>query len=189
MQSDFSDKYTQSTQSILPVPEAAVGIITCNVPAEVILMLKRVHNDRDPWSGHYAFPGGRREHVDDTIYQTCVREVLEETGISLEPSDLHRVCEPTPAGRNVRSPILVQPYVFQLSACPPVDVEQKEIDSHVWLSVESFRQLENHRIAEVLPGMYRPVFPMIDYYIWGFTYGLLCRLLQVDSSRISSPGS
>lgn len=181
MKSDFTDKHNQP---IPDAPEAAVGIITCDTPEEVILLLKRVHNERDPWSGHYAFPGGRRENEDATIYQTCVREVLEETGISLEENELHRVCELSPAGRNVKSPILVQPYVFRLAECPPVCVEQKEIDTHVWLSVKSFTTVERHRVIEVLPGMYRPVFPMNDYYIWGFTYGLLCRLLGFDSNQI-----
>lgn len=166
------------------LPEAAVGIITCAVPEPVILLLKRVHNERDPWSGHYAFPGGRKENGDGSIFGTCVREVYEETGIELAESDLNRVCEPTPAGRNVKSPVLVQPYVFELANRPPVTVEQKEIDSHVWLSIKSFTRVENHRIIEVLPGMHRPVFPMNDYYIWGFTYGLLCRLLELDISEI-----
>lgn len=182
MNAGFTDKHAMSTES---APEAAVGIITCDTPEEVILLLKRVHNDRDPWSGHYAFPGGRRENEDDTIFETCIREVCEETGIALEPGDLHRVCEPTPAGRNVQAPILVQPYVFSLSRCPSVTLEEKEIDSHAWLSVKSFTRLENHRIIEVRPGMHRPVFPMKEYYIWGFTYGLLCRLLNVDSSKIA----
>lgn len=181
MKSDFTDKHHQP---ILDAPEAAVGIISCDAPEEVILLLKRVHNERDPWSGHYAFPGGKWENGDDTIYRTCIREVYEETGIVLEDTDLHRVCDLTPAGRNVKSPILVQPYVFQLAARPPVSVEQREIDSHVWLSVRSFTQVDTHQVIEVLPGMHRPVFPMNDYYIWGFTYGLLCRLLRLDSRMI-----
>jgi len=166
------------------VPEAAVAIITCAGPDEAILLLKRVENDRDPWSGHYAFPGGKRECDDDTIYQTCLREVYEETGITLADADLQRVCEPARAGRNVKAPILVQPYVFNLDTRPPVTVEQKEIDSHVWLSVRSFKQVDLHRVHEIVPDMTRPVFPMNDYYIWGFTYGLLCRLLDVDVAAV-----
>ena len=181
MKSDFTGKHHSHLQS---GPEAAVGIITCMFPEEMILLLKRVHNDRDPWSGHYAFPGGRREHGDETIFNTCVREVFEETGVSLEPGDLHRVCDPALAGRNVQAPILVQPYVFQLAHRPFVTVERKEIDSHVWLPVNSFMKIENHRVIEILPGMKRPVFPMNEYYIWGFTYGLLCRLLDIDSTLI-----
>lgn len=165
-------------------PEAAVGIISCSQPEESILLIKRNENEHDPWSGHYAFPGGRKENGDATIYQTCVREVEEETGIVLEPEALHQTCAPARAGRNVKAPILVQPYVFRLADRPEVTIEEKEIARHVWLPVSSFTDLTNHRIVETMPGMTRPVFPMDDYYIWGFTYGLLCRLLEVDQSKI-----
>jgi len=167
-----------------PAPEAAVALITCGEPETKILLLRRVHDERDPWSGHYAFPGGRRDDGDDTIYQTCVREVFEETGIVLDDNSLQRICAPSLAGRNVKAPMLVQPYVFRLSGRPAVRVEPAEIDSHVWLSLKSFMQLDRHRVIEVLPGMVRPVFPMDDYYVWGFTYGLLCRLFGVDSDLV-----
>ncbi len=181
MKSDPIERHLRAAPS---QPEAAVGIISCSLPEEAILLLKRVHNDMDPWSGHYAFPGGRRENGDRSIFDTCIREVFEETRISLGQDDLHRVCEPAQAGRNVQVPVVVQPYVFKLESCPRVTVERKEIDSHLWLPVDSFRRLENHRFVEIRPGMQRPVFPINDYYIWGFTYGLLCRLLDVDSAAI-----
>ena len=172
--------------SVADEPEAAVGIIACGQPEESILLIKRNENEHDPWSGHYAFPGGRKENGDATIYQTCVREVREETGIILAPDALQQICAPTRAGRNVKAPVVVQPYVFRLSARPEVIIEEKEIDRHVWLAVHSFKDVANHRVVEAMPGMIRPVFPMADYYIWGFTYGLLCRLLDVDQTLVSA---
>lgn len=166
-------------------PEAAVGIIVCSRPQESILLIKRNDSEQDPWSGHYAFPGGRKEAGDTTIYQTCVREVQEETGISLYPDTLMQTCAPARAGRNVQAPILVQPYVFRLPAQPAITIEEKEIAHHVWLAVDDFKDLANHRLDEPLPGMIRPVFPLRDYFVWGFTYGLLCRLLDVDQTLVS----
>ena len=173
-----------STFSDLPEPEAAVGIIACSRPEESILLIKRNENEHDPWSGHYAFPGGRRENGDSTIYQTCVREVGEETGITLAADELQQTWEPARAGRNVKAPILVQPYVFRLSERPQVTIEEKEIACHVWLSVNAFMDFSNHRVVEIRADMIRPVFPMDDYYIWGFTYGLLCRLLGFDQRTV-----
>ncbi|MBT8355630.1 MAG: NUDIX domain-containing protein, partial [Desulfofustis sp.] len=141
-------------------PEAAVGIIVCSRPEESLLLIKRNENRYDPWSGHYAFPGGRKEIVDTTIYQTCIREVREETGIILEPESLQQTCAPARAGRNVKAPILVQPYVFWLPAQPAITIEEKEIARHVWLAVDDFKDLNNHRMAEPQPGMIRPVFPL-----------------------------
>jgi len=170
--------------SISAEPEAAVGIISCSTPEDSILLIKRNENEDDPWSGHYAFPGGRKEHGDATIYQTCIREVREETGIVLPPDSLQQTCAPARAGRNVKAPILVQPYVFRIAERPRIIIEKKEIAHHLWLTFRAFRDLANHRLAEPLPGMIRPVYPMGDYYIWGFTYGLLCRFLDVDQELI-----
>jgi ADP-ribose pyrophosphatase YjhB (NUDIX family) len=47
--------------------------------AERVLMIRRTD------SGLYAIPGGQQE-IGETISQTVVREVKEETGIDVEPS-------------------------------------------------------------------------------------------------------
>ncbi len=177
---------SHTSASLKAAPEAAVGIIVCSRPEESILLIKRNENEHDPWSGHYAYPGGRKENGDATIYQTCIREVQEETGILLAPESLEQTCAPARAGRNVQTPILVQPYVFRLPEQPAITIEEKEIARHEWLAVDDFMDLNNHRMAEPLPGMIRPVFPMDDYFVWGFTYGLLCRLLGVDQALVSA---
>jgi 8-oxo-dGTP pyrophosphatase MutT (NUDIX family) len=165
--------YLNSARSLVE-PEAAVAIIRCPVPRESILLLRRIQSERDPWSGHYALPGGRRERQDETIYDTCVREVFEETGIDLGPDNLLQILPQARAGRNVKAPVLVQPYVFEIDFRPEVVVEEKEIETYLWLSAVSFTEARKHRCVEVLPGMMRPVFPLNEYYVWGFTYGLLC---------------
>ena len=172
--------------SYLAEPEAAVGIIKCLLPEESVLLIRRTQSDRDPWSGHYAFPGGRIEPQDATIYHTCVREVSEETGIDLVPQDLKTTLDAELAGRNVKAPLVVQPFIFQINERPELILETKEIDSYFWLSAKLFRDKRNHEITEVLPNMIRPVFPITDYYVWGFTYGLLCSILDFDKTTIAN---
>src|SRR6476646_9126644 len=48
-----------------------------------ILFIKRAERESDPWSGHMAFPGGRREPSDETLLHTARRETLEEVGLDL----------------------------------------------------------------------------------------------------------
>lgn len=158
-------------------PKAAVAIIRSIGPTESILLLRRARNTQDPWSGHFAFPGGRREKEDQTIYDTCLREVCEETGISLSPESLERVLEPAYAGRNVKAPVLVQPYLFTLASQPEVIVEAAEIENFLWINTDSFRDRNRHIETEALPGRFRAAFPLGDYYVWGFTYYLLCSVL------------
>jgi len=160
-------------------PEAAVAIIRSLEPTDSILLLRRARSSQDPWSGHFAFPGGRCEKQDKTIYDTCVREVCEETGISLYHESLGQVLAPTQAGRNVKVPILVQPYLFELSSRPTVIVEPAEIDSYLWVETDLFRDKKRHIETEALPGRIRPAFPLGDYYVWGFTYNVLCYVLGI----------
>src|SRR6185295_16981272 len=67
-----------------PVARASVAMVLAESGGEVdLLLIHRATRDDDPWSGHMAFPGGRR-HPDDTdVVHTAVRETLEEVGIDL----------------------------------------------------------------------------------------------------------
>ncbi len=160
-------------------PTAAVAIIRCLVPTDTVLLVRRVRNSRDPWSGHFAFPGGRRDRMDTSLFATCVREVAEETGIDLDERMLAATLQATPAGRRSQSPVLVQPYLFEVATQPAVQPAAREIETYYWLETASFRSRENHIVTEVVPGLIRSVFPLDDYYIWGFTYSILCELFGV----------
>ena len=163
--------------------EAAVSIIRCSAPVDSILLLRRLKTVQDPWSGHFAFPGGRRDPGDSSIFQTCLRETREETGILLNDSSLSRQLPIAPAGRNVMAPIQVQPYLFTLIERPGVTVEASEIDTYLWLDVQIFRDTDRHVVREALPRRFYPVYPLDDYFLWGFTYGLLCSILGVNIDR------
>ena len=160
--------------------EAAVSIIRCRYPVDSILLLRRRENSHDPWSGHFAFPGGRRDNLDKNIYETCLRETFEETGISLDASCLKEKISVTMAGSRVRSPVSVQPFLFELEERPKVVVEMSEIASYLWLDTALFCRIEKHVSAEVVPSYSFPAYPLDDYYLWGFTYGVLCTILGLE---------
>jgi 8-oxo-dGTP pyrophosphatase MutT (NUDIX family) len=168
----------------LAEPMAAVAVIRCLDHGERVLLVRRAKNHRDPWSGHFAFPGGRRERRDESIFATCVREVVEETGIELSGEQLVKILPIMPAGRNMNVPVLVQPYLFDLSTRPIVSPAALEIESYLWLETGTFANRDNHIVTDVLPGMARSVFPVDDYYIWGFTYKILRFLFLADDTVV-----
>src|SRR5262245_5919302 len=51
-------------------------------PAE-LLFIERALREGDPWSGHMAFPGGRRDRADADLVATSLRETREEVGLEL----------------------------------------------------------------------------------------------------------
>jgi 8-oxo-dGTP pyrophosphatase MutT (NUDIX family) len=54
-----------------------------------ILYIKRKAYESDRWGGQWAFPGGKGE-PNETLEETCAREVMEEIGIDLtNPAKWH----------------------------------------------------------------------------------------------------
>jgi 8-oxo-dGTP pyrophosphatase MutT (NUDIX family) len=78
-----------------------------------LLMIKRAAYPGDPWSGHIALPGGRREPADASLEQTAIRETFEETAIDLASigrlvGTLDEVRPRTPR----LPPLIIRPFVF-----------------------------------------------------------------------------
>ena len=58
---------------------------------EEILFIERATRTGDPWSGHIAFPGGKKQDNDNSICATAIRETQEEIGLNLlQTSRSHR---------------------------------------------------------------------------------------------------
>ena len=102
------------------------------------LLIRRAEREGDPWSGHVALPGGRREPADLDLLTTARRETREETGVDLDAAlylgqldDLH----PT---RGIRPPIVVRPYVFAFARKPALRPNW-EVAESLWTPLEALR--------------------------------------------------
>jgi 8-oxo-dGTP pyrophosphatase MutT (NUDIX family) len=166
---------------------AAVAIIRCYTPRDSYLILRRAAHPDDPWSGHFSFPGGRKDTADENLLATCMRETVEETGILLSVEHLQERLVLEPAGRLLSQPLLVQPFLFTLPEAPPLQLDPREIQGAVWLDAEQFQTVELHQNVELLPGRLFPAYPVEDYYLWGFTYRLLCLILKMDKANLNLP--
>ncbi len=69
----------------IDAPRAAVALVLRDAgPGGIeLLFIRRAEHEKDPWSGHMGFPGGRAEPGDAGLEGTAVRETLEETGLDL----------------------------------------------------------------------------------------------------------
>ncbi len=156
--------------------QAAVAIIELTSERQ-FLLLRRNNNPNDHWSGHYAFPGGRADKRDDTLFTTAIRETKEETGLQLQQQDLVETLMIAPAGRSRKVPVPVQPFHFQLKEKPTLFLQKEEIQAAFWIDIDDFCKPEGHAMREMLPerlpGRLYPSWPIDDYYLWGFTYDLV----------------
>ena len=107
--SDLEDPDPDSTEIL----QAAVALVVRGHVDLEVLLIKRARRDGDPWSGHMALPGGRRDPADTSLRQTAVRETLEETGIDLDELGAHlgRLVEVRPQSPHLPR-ISVAPHVF-----------------------------------------------------------------------------
>ncbi len=171
-----------------PVPreghiEAAVSVVLRTAGDLEVLLIKRAVSERDPWSGHMALPGGRRDPADTDLLRTAVRETAEETGVRLDPSACHlgRLPEVTP--NHERLPRLtVVPYVFGVAATTEARVSSPEVESVHWVSLPTLMRPETRRSVTIrLPDGPEdfPCFRVGELVVWGLTFRILTGFLEL----------
>jgi 8-oxo-dGTP pyrophosphatase MutT (NUDIX family) len=163
-----TDKYVDTTER-----GAAVAIVRTRAPRESVLLMRRSERKDDPWSGHWSFPGGRRDPDDPDLLHTALRELEEECGIRLDREQMEAALPPVLAGRRTKPFVLVAPFVFGVDSELPTAVDHREAVEAVWVPQSGWRDPARHRLRAV-PG--RPgnwLFPAFDLKgtpVWGFTY-------------------
>ena len=156
-------------------PQAAVAIVSARQPRESILLIRRSERAEDSWSGHWSFPGGRRDSDDPDLLHTALRELEEECGIRLAREQMETVLPPALAGRRTGTFVLVAPFVFEVDGELPTVVDHREAVEAVWVPLSIWRDPTRHSLRAV-PGLPSDwLFPAIDLKgvpVWGFTYRL-----------------
>ena len=141
-----------------------------------LLMIKRADFEGDPWSGHVALPGGRREPGDLSLERTAVRETWEETAVDIERDGmvLGTLDEVSPRTPTVRR-VIVRPHVAAVSADVAV-VESPEVAAAFWVPLATLRDAAAWITADVIAHgrpLQVPAFTHGEYIVWGLTERIL----------------
>lgn len=165
-------------------PDAAVAIVRAGPPAESILLIRRSERNSDPWSGHWSFPGGRRDPEDVDLLHTALRELAEECGIELSREQM--VAElPTAVARRKAPPyLLVAPFVFHVDHELPTVLDAREAAGSLWVPLRDLRDPSRHALRAVPgqpPEMRFPSVELDGTPLWGFTYRLIAEWLGLAS--------
>jgi len=159
---------------------AAVAVIIASAPDPAVLLIQRPQHVGDPWAGHWALPGGRRQAGDVDDLATCIRETAEEVGIILERPALSRVLPVAQAGRHMGAAVAVAPFVFIMPAVPQLVVSPREVARTWWLPLSDLHDLRRHAWATLgQDNQRRPMILVDDHPLWGFTYHVLCAYAAV----------
>jgi 8-oxo-dGTP pyrophosphatase MutT (NUDIX family) len=172
----------------MPEPDAAVAIVHAR-GADSVLLMRRAERAADAWSGHWSFPGGRREPEDLDPLRTALRELEEECGIRLDGERLEAALPVAVARRRVGRFLLVAPFVFSLDDERPVSLDPREAVEGIWVPLRVLRDPARHAPRPV-PGLPPSVlFPAIDLNgvpLWGFTYRLITDWLDLNPHECST---
>jgi 8-oxo-dGTP diphosphatase len=159
---------------------AAVAIVRA-IEGDSLLLLRRRDSERDHWSGHWCFPGGRRHPEDADLLATALRELREECALELSREAL---TGELPVGRagGATKYVLVKPFVLSLPAPVAIVPHEAEMQESRWLPVAELRDESRHAMRAV-PGHDAPVasFDLPPVPLWGFTYRLACEVAGISA--------
>src|SRR5215813_1876649 len=152
-----------------------------------LLLIQRATRDNDPWSGHMAFPGGRRDPGDADVIATAVRETREEVGIdlSIDASPIGRLDELRAIARQRPLDLVISPVVFVLHGPVSLTLNHREVEGAVWVPLSFFASAGarvTHRRTLDGIGSDFPAFRYQERYtIWGLTHRILEGFLDIIS--------
>jgi 8-oxo-dGTP pyrophosphatase MutT (NUDIX family) len=157
---------------------AAVAVILAPDP-DSILLIRRSHQPGDPWSGHMALPGGRREAPDADLVATAIRETREEVSIALARSALVGALADVIPRTPVLPPIAVRPYLFHLETRPALTLSA-EVAAADWVRLDTLRTSRDEQATVEVAGVARstPAFLTPHGVVWGMTERILSDLLS-----------
>jgi 8-oxo-dGTP pyrophosphatase MutT (NUDIX family) len=166
-------------------PRAAVALVLRDgAPSGIeLLFIRRAEHEKDPWSGHMGFPGGRAEPGDAGPEATAVRETLEETGLDLgrDGERLGALDEVKALARGRPVDLVIAPFVFRLLRRLDGAPSHEVVSVH-WLPLG--RLLEPGTVS-TLQYQYEetvldlPCLRIDGLVIWGLTYRMFDSLASV----------
>jgi 8-oxo-dGTP pyrophosphatase MutT (NUDIX family) len=160
-------------------PSAAVAAVLRPAGDDVeALFIRRAENPHDPWSGHMAFPGGRRDPGDRDLVETALRETREELGLDLASTArrLGYLDEIEAIARGRRTGLIIRPYVFALEVEDVALHPNHEVAEALWVPLGPLVRGEastDYRYQRQGLDVVLPAYLWEGRVVWGLTYQML----------------
>lgn len=155
------------------------------------LFIKRAEHPLDPWSGHMAFPGGRRDGDHETLEEVARRETLEEVGIDLSEEMLIGRLHDIGGGRLKTHEMSVSPFIYQYSEKTELSLNYEVADA-VWVPLEFMAHPENVTDYYYPNDPRNRPFPSFkvqnDYTIWGMTFRMVGSFFDLFGVELPTEG-
>lgn len=154
------------------------------------LLILRTRVEGDPWAGHVALPGGKREDGDRDLLATALRETAEETGLVVARDDvLGRLSDLHP--RSARLPDLaIRPFVARWRGRGDLSFNH-EVDDGFWVPLAALADADRRSELVLDRAGGRRRFPTIElgpHTVWGLTHAIVREFLETLSGPEGAAG-
>jgi len=164
---------------------AVAAVLRQGTDGAEVLLIERAKREGDPWSGHMALPGGRRDPGDASLLETAVRETLEEVGLDLrtqaELAGRLDDVEIVPRGERARG--WIRPFVFELRARSiELKMSPTEVEAVVWAPLGALRAGDRDTTIDWRRDGVAMTFPgwnVDGRTVWGLTYRMMQSLFEM----------
>jgi 8-oxo-dGTP pyrophosphatase MutT (NUDIX family) len=167
--------------------QAAVAVVLREAPGPApsgleLLFIRRAEHERDPWSGHVGFPGGRSE-PGETLLDTAIRETAEETGLDLRADGeaLGALDEVRAMARGRPVDLAISPFVFRFRGARDGAPSAEVVSLH-WLPLPRLLDARDRSTVEYRhegTTLHLPCLRIGELVIWGLTFRMLENLREL----------
>ena len=146
------------------------------------ILTKRTSNSpNDKHGGQISFPGGSKDHEDENLQITAIRETFEEIGVEKEQIEI--IGELTELYIPV-SNFLVQPYIGVTNTIEKYNPQPKEVEDVLEIPLEMLLNESSVKSKNITinKGMVLKDVPYFDFYghvVWGATAMILSEFKEV----------
>lgn len=172
---------------------AAVALVLRGHSADAeVLFIRRAERAGDPWSGHVAFPGGRRDDADESLEVTARRETREELSLDLDAAArmIGVLDDLRPRSPSLPS-IAVRPFVFVLMREVEL-VPNDEVHSVFWTPLSELRdpaRAMEHVFERGGAWLRFPAYRWGGDVVWGMTERIVTQLIEISAGLSHSSGA
>jgi 8-oxo-dGTP pyrophosphatase MutT (NUDIX family) len=151
-----------------------------------LLLIRRAERMDDPWSGHMALPGGRRDPLDASLLDTARRETFEEVGLQLERDGtlIGRLPSLPAMAQGRTTGMTVAPLVFHLTGTVELRVNH-EVAEVLWVRLQDLRSGALDTVVEYplggaqRPALRLPAWAIEGRIVWGLTHRMISTLFDL----------
>ncbi|HEX7675363.1 MAG TPA: CoA pyrophosphatase [Bdellovibrio sp.] len=146
--------------------------------------IQRAANEDDRWSGHLAFPGGKKEDTDFSDLGAALRETFEEIGVDLLPEEnMGRLNDVQARKQGSLLEFYIRPFVFYTEREFTVKLDPGEVAEFFWMPLNELRNPQRQTTYQFKRGDVHVALPAIfldrEIPLWGLTYMMTQNLLKI----------